>query len=59
MSRVNDVSLQCRRDVEEVKFFLARLKKKEGERKHMRQAGGWPVHWGLMKPWEEKVCLYG
>ena len=40
MSRVNDVSLQCRRDVEEVKFFLARLKKKEGERKHMKQAGG-------------------
>ena len=62
LSRVNAVSLQCRRDMSEVKKKWQDLQssanKKEWEqRKYLGQTGGGPAHSGVMKSWEEIVCL--
>ncbi|XP_062599043.1 uncharacterized protein LOC134260505 [Saccostrea cucullata] len=60
--RVNAVSLQCRREVGDIKKkwqdLQSVVKKKESQRrKSIRQTGGGPMELGAFKPWEEKVCL--
>ncbi|XP_062620631.1 nuclear apoptosis-inducing factor 1-like, partial [Saccostrea cucullata] len=57
--KVNAVSLQCRREVGDVRKkwqdLQSAVKKKESQRrKSMRQTGGGPMELGAFKPWEEK-----